>query len=333
MRCDLEETVAEPEFVQLAEPALRELGIVDTGVLVAVSGGPDSVGLLRLVHTLQPALGLRLTVAHVNHRLRGHESDGDECFVRELCKGLGLPLHVHHVGVPPRRGELAARNERYAALRDAARAGGAGFVATAHTADDQAETVLHRVVRGTGIAGLRGIPPRRLLAPGLILVRPLLGLRREQVRRYLRELDQAFREDSSNREVRFTRNRLRHEILPALQALNPEVGAALCRLAQQAAEIHDVARSAVRELRQQALLESDPARVCFDAGVLAGSSGYVIRELFRETWCDQGWPLRRMGAAEWDRLASLVQSPAGACDLPDGVRARRVARMVVLERT
>jgi tRNA(Ile)-lysidine synthase len=198
---------------------------------VAVSGGADSVALLCLLLELRAELGIVLSVAHVNHKLRGEESDEDERFVAKLARQHGLELHVCEASVNGKRSsgkssgvtsgiEAAARELRYGFFRQLAREGRVAKIATAHTLDDQAETVLLRIFRGTGIRGLSGIHPRIVFeeqghAFGE-LVRPLLGFRRAALQEFLRERGQSWREDSSNRDTAFLRNRVRHRLLPMI---------------------------------------------------------------------------------------------------------------------
>ena len=209
---------------------------------VAVSGGPDSVALLRMLLELRADLGLVLSVVHFNHQLRGAESDGDEAFVREMAARHGLEIHVSYAdtGRFAREKELsieaAARELRYAWFGKLIKDGVLDKVATAHTLDDQAETVLLRIFRGTGTSGLSGIHPRVLVGPSVAdwkgIVRPFLSTRRAEVESYLREIGQPWRMDSSNSETTFTRNRLRHELLPAMKSFNPEIVESLCNLAE-----------------------------------------------------------------------------------------------------
>jgi tRNA(Ile)-lysidine synthase len=198
---------------------------------VAVSGGADSVALLCLLLELRAELGIVLSVAHVNHKLRGEEADEDERFVAKLARQHGLELHACEAPVDGKQSsgkssgvssgiEAAARELRYGFFRRLAHEGRVAKIATAHTLDDQAETVLLRVFRGTGIRGLSGIHPRIVFADqghafGEI-VRPLLGFRRAELQEFLRERGQSWREDSSNRDIAFLRNRVRHRLLPMI---------------------------------------------------------------------------------------------------------------------
>src|SRR5581483_4520849 len=208
---------------------------------IAVSGGLDSVALLYLVVELRHELGIVVSVVHFNHKLRGDESHGDENFVAALAKQHSLEIHIGHGDVRTHAAakhlslETAARQLRYKYFRRLLADGSLTRVATAHTLDDQAETVLLRLVRGAGTRGLAGIYPEILVreADGKSIVRPLLCIRRNQLEQYLNSIQQAWREDSSNRDLRHTRNRLRQQILPALEHdLNPSIRHVLAETAE-----------------------------------------------------------------------------------------------------
>jgi tRNA(Ile)-lysidine synthase len=219
---------------------------------VAVSGGADSLALLRLLLELRKEIGIVLSVVHFNHNLRGNESDGDERFVADLARQNKLELHCQGGEVAAYAAEkhlsleTAAREMRYQYFRKLLLDGRLNRIATAHTLDDQAETVLLKLVRGAGSRGLAGIYPRLRVtssqlsticsqAPSDIasIVRPLLGTKRRDVEAYLHVLQQSWREDKSNRDLRHTRNRVRHGILPRLERyLNPGVREALAETAE-----------------------------------------------------------------------------------------------------
>jgi tRNA(Ile)-lysidine synthase len=286
----------------------------DVSVLVAVSGGADSVALLRAMHALKTGGEGRLLAAHLNHGLRGPEADADQAFVADLCAKLGVPCHVGRTDVEKlaaERGnglEEAAREARYQFLTRTAAESGARYLVTAHTADDRVETILHRILRGTGIAGLAGIGRTRFLPEaGLTLIRPLLDIRRTELLAYLDELDQPFREDPSNRDPRFTRNRIRHELLPVLaERFNPGVAEALLRLGTLAGELQVVVDGRVEELAARSVAARSPGHVEIDPRPLADQPRYLVRELLIAVWREQGWPMQAMGFAEWDELAGLA---------------------------
>lgn len=227
-------------MLRALEAGARRLGLPGRGVLIAVSGGVDSTALLHGLVALAPRLGLRLAAGHVNHGLRGAESDGDEAFMAELAARLAVPLRVRRVA-PNRLREgtcsrerptlqEACRRLRYEALGDLAAQLDADHVATAHTADDQAETVLLRVLRGSGGDGLAGIPER---SPDGRVVRPLLGVSRAQILAYASRERLRWREDPSNRSAAYARSRLRERWLPGLTSdFNPGLLRTLGRLAE-----------------------------------------------------------------------------------------------------
>lgn len=195
---------------------------------LAVSGGADSVALLRAMLSLAPEIGLVLSIAHVHHGLRGADADADSAFVESLAQHYGLPFRLHQVDTAAESRanretlEEAARRLRYTWFQQLLLHGEADALATAHTLDDQAETVLLRLLRGAWTEGLGGIHPTLACERGAIL-RPLLGVRRAEIEAWLGELGQPWREDASNADPAFTRNRVRHELLPQLGAYNPQI--------------------------------------------------------------------------------------------------------------
>src|SRR5262245_18564556 len=298
--------------------------------VVAVSGGADSVALLRALADDPPVPGL--IVAHLNHRLRRAESDGDATFVAGLCPHL--PHYAESVDVAGTAAgenlEVTARRVRYDFLGRVARDSGAGWVATAHTLDDQAETVLHRLIRGTGLRGLRGIAENRELAPGVRLLRPMLTVSRTEVIAYLRSIGQSWREDASNRDPAFTRNRIRHELLPLLRTFNPEVEEALGRTAAQADEVY----AGIEQVAAALLCVVERPRagrtVVLDRTGLEGAVPHCVRELLNLVWDRECWPRGGMTSEHWQRAADVVQGRVPAWDLPGGIRiiaAARVARI------
>jgi tRNA(Ile)-lysidine synthase len=308
-------------LVRKVVQALRRAGAVGR-LVVAVSGGPDSVALLR---ALREAGAGPLLAAHLNHQLRGAESDGDEAFVRELCDGLSVECRCGRIDMRGAAGsergnlEAVARRLRYDWLARVAAEAGAGWVATGHTADDQAETVMHRLLRGAGLKGLRGIAARRGLAAGVALVRPLLAATREEVMAYLGAAGQAYRQDSTNFDPTLTRNRIRHRLLPLLAAeFNPHVAAGLGRLAEQAEETYAQEEAEARALLAAAELPRAGLLLVFDRTPLAEAPRPRVREMFRLVWEREAWPMADMGFESWERVATAALGGAAA-DLPGGI--------------
>ncbi|MFI5088342.1 MAG: tRNA lysidine(34) synthetase TilS [Terriglobales bacterium] len=232
---------------------VRHHGLMRPGdrVGVAVSGGADSVALLRLLLEARAELGIVLSVVHFNHKIRGADADADEQFVRSLSAGFHLEFHCGSGDTPAYAREhklsleAAARTLRYAFFDRLAAGATVHRVATAHTRNDQAETVLMRFLRGSGTKGLAGIYPglggwiaafssskKPVIPPAPRIVRPLLDVSRDELREYLKQLGQSWREDASNADVSFARNRLRHQIMPVLRQLNPALDETLSQTAE-----------------------------------------------------------------------------------------------------
>ena len=315
----------------------------DVTVLVAVSGGADSVALLRGLSQLRVASSGRLVAAHFNHRLRGSESDGDQAFVEELAREVGVELIVGAAAgdLAAEHGgqglEGAARNARYEFLTRAAGQCGARYVATAHTADDQVETILHHILRGTALAGLAGIPRTRQLTEAATLIRPLLDVTRGEVLDYLKLLGKTYREDSTNLLLKQTRNRIRHELLPLLERdYNPHVRAALLRLGRIADEADEHYRRHAVQLRRQI---SHP----IDGGVeihtksLGHGADLFERYVLVAVWREQDWPLADMSFEKWEQLRCLAcaantdQTPVVQM-YPGGIRAEKQGEVLRLTR-
>lgn len=248
---------------------IRRYDLLQRGdaVVVGVSGGPDSLCLLHLLHALAGEMALRLHVAHLNHGLRGAEADADAEFVAGYAAALGLPCTIGRAAVAAlaEAGRLsleeAARQARYRFLAEVARGVGAETIAVGHNADDQAETVLMHFLRGSGLSGLRGMLPKTPLgeyrlgeeaalapAAGLCyIVRPLLAIPRREIALYCAEHGLQPRFDLSNEDTTFFRNRLRHELLPILERYNPAIREILTHTAAVLAGDHQIVRSAIED--------------------------------------------------------------------------------------
>lgn len=305
--------------------------------IVGVSGGADSVALVRLLVDLrqgspQPA---PLVLAHCNYGLRGAASDADESFVRELAAQHQLTFRARKF--EPREKpagvgwEAAWRDLRYQFFTELAYEAGARYLLLAHTADDQVETVLLRLLRGSSLAGLRGIPEQRPLTPFTTVVRPLLHVSRQTLRRYLQELGQAFQIDSSNESVDFFRNRIRNELLPLLAAdYSPAIDERLLRLADEAGETQALLESLARPLLERIELPS-AERLVIPAGAAEGHAAIVVRTALVSAWRRQGWAERDLTAQHWHALAALVGDAAGHAEPSASVQTlnlpgNRVAR-------
>ncbi|HMK28626.1 MAG TPA: tRNA lysidine(34) synthetase TilS, partial [Terriglobales bacterium] len=256
----------------LAYARRHELLHAGDRVGVAVSGGRDSVALLRLLLEARGALGVVLSVIHFNHKLRGREAYEDERFVAALAGQHGLAFHSRSADTQDyaRKNHLsleaAGRSLRQRFFGQQLSTNKVDMIATAHTMDDQAETVLLRMLRGAGTRGLAGIFPQLRIAHGQAIVRPLLGMRRRQLAEYLEQIGQAWREDASNQDLRFLRNRVRHRLLPILEReFQPGIIETLAQLAELAREEERFWEQELDSARRQAGLRRAAA-----AGRVAG---------------------------------------------------------------
>ena len=230
--------------------------------------------------------------------------------------------------------EETARQQRYEFFRRAAEEQGASYVAVAHTTDDQLETVVHHLLRGTGLSGLQGMPARRSLSESVTLIRPLLSMTRKPIVDYLTVLGQEFLTDQSNTDEQFTRNRVRHKLLPLLrEEFNPQVDRALLRLSEQASDVQEMLKELGKRALYEALREQRPDRVRLHAAVLREQPTHLLREVFRQLWVEQNWPRQRMGFDDWHRLAEMVQNPESSksISLPHNVQATRSRGFLLLE--
>jgi tRNA(Ile)-lysidine synthase len=309
---------------------IRKHGLLKAGdrVGIAVSGGADSVASLRLLLELRKEIGVVLSVVHFNHKLRGDASDEDERFVARLAQEHKLELHCESGEVATYAAEkhlsleTAARQMRYQYFRRLLVEERLNRIATGHTLDDQAETILLKLVRGAGTRGLAGIYPQ-LPVPGsqfsAFVVRPLLGIRRKELEAYLLDLEQSWREDTSNRDLRHMRNRVRHGILPRLERyLNPGVREAL-------AEMAEIAR-AEEEYWQKEVSQALPsvwARAALTVSALAHLPLALQRRVIRAASESLGLRLDFHHVEEILALSSNRPGSDKGTELPDGWVVRR----------
>jgi len=315
-------------LAEILDRTVRQAAFLSPGerIAVAVSGGADSVALLHLLLELREQTGIVLGVAHFNHRLRGRASDGDEKFVNKLAIQHGLeffPAHEDIAGRAKRERsnlEEVARKARYAFFEKLVREERIAKVAVAHTADDQAETVLAHILRGTGLAGLAGIHPR-----SGVVFRPLLGVRRAELRKYLNSKHQRWREDATNSDLKRMRARIREKLLPLLEnTFQPAVVEHLCQLAELAREDEAYLDAQVRQWKKNFVEESpQEVRVAL-AELLAGPnalSARLLRQIVESVKPREGQLSAVHVGAVLD-LASKKDS-GKALHLPGGVEVRR----------
>lgn len=327
------------------ERAVRSLGMFRRGdaVLVGASGGPDSMALLHVLMKLRADFGFRLGVAHLNHCLRPGAADRDASFIEALSGRLGLPCFVERIDVRKHRREHglsleeAARRVRYDFFKRAATRHGFDKVALGHHGDDNAELVLMNLFRGSGPAGVSGMPAVRPLGRGSVaVVRPLLGVSRSRIMAYLAEENIAFVTDESNLDEKYTRNRIRHRLMPELKAsYNPKIADALNRFARILRAENDWIEEIIEPLFQRALLPCDEPGVALSIPRLrelhAAARGRVLRKALASVKGD----LRRITFSHVDDVIALIETGPrnGRLSLPEGLRVAREGEVVRIVKT
>ncbi len=306
----------------------------DLRLLVAVSGGSDSLALLHLLHTLQQQGGPMPVVAHLDHGLRGAESAADAAFVADTAAAWGIPAVIEQAHLPPGTTPAQARAARYAFLARAAIGAQASATLVAHQADDQAETVLMHLLRGAGPTGLRGMQERvewrvwaapainagQVPAEGPPLLRPLLTISRAELIAYCAEQGLSYRDDPTNRNLRYLRARIRHRLLPQLAVENPQISAALGRAARICAEDHDFIQQILAERWPGLIAEQRQGLIAFDRAALRSLHPalrrYALRRAIAELGADEP------SLVQLDAALHLIAGQAG--------RALRLAGQITL---
>ena len=309
------------------------------GVVVAVSGGPDSMALLHSLVSLREELGIRLQVVHVNHCLRGEEADQEAAFVQEIAASWDVPVKVYRVEVARLAQrwrcslQEAGRRVRYQALEETAQALSCQRIAVAHHAQDQAETILENILRGSGLTGLGGMRYQR--GP---VVRPLLDLTREEIELYLKENQVPYCLDPSNQKLVYLRNRIRLELIPYLQEkYNPNIVTGLNRMAEIIRDDNDLLEELAAESAQRCLLESESALPTGSAALsisqLLTEPVALRRRVLRRILGKLSGDLRQFSYDHIERLLELAVNPVGGrrIYLPGNLQGRREYNRLIIE--
>ncbi len=298
-------------------------------VLIAVSGGLDSMALLDIMARLAPTLQLELAVAHFDHGLRGEASQEDAAFVVEQAKLRGLKTYVGRGDVKKLASQLrlsledASRKARYQFLERVARKHAYGVVFTAHNANDNAETLLLNLIRGTGVRGMAAIPPLRRLAEGVFLGRPLLGSERGDLEIYVSEMQVDWHEDITNRSPQFTRNRVRHELLPALLEFNPSIVSTLNTTAEIMRGMEQYLGSAVELATKRVVIERGEESVDLSINQLKHYLPAIQAELLQRL-VSKTFDIQPISYGAVDRTLSLLWKETGSkVELGGGLSALR----------
>ncbi len=306
-------------------------------VLAAVSGGPDSVGLLKVLCDLGRKLGLEIIVANLDHGIRGKESRMDSEFVKRLSEDLGLifahkSVRLGSKGKEKKSLEERAREKRYAFLKSAAKENGCNVIATGHTLDDQAETVLMRVITGSSPAGLAGVPPVRQ-EDDIKIIRPFIRVPKKDILDYLRTSRQGYVEDRTNRDIKIKRNRIRLEVFPYLEKLNPKVKRSLVNLADALREDLLLSEAEGKKVSARRMKEGKEfVRVRIADVVLQPK---VLRKaVFKESIRRLGGNIKKLTYRHWMDMDYLLRTgkKGKSLDFPGGVRVTKRAFELVFEK-
>ena len=294
-------------------------------VVIGVSGGGDSVCLLRLFHGIRRSWDLVLTTAHFNHGLRGDDSEKDQRFVEELSASLKIPCRVgrSRLQAEDRKDsiELSARQERYQFFQKVCAEGGISILALAHTRDDDAETILFRILRGNNGKGLTGIAYRRKLG-SIDVIRPLKEVSRQETRQFLVDHGLSWREDRTNADLHFTRNRIRRELLPYLkERFNPSIEEALLRLGRERSQLEAYLSSEVDRLARR-YVHHQHSGVLLEGRPLLKLHPFLQKELFWRSLEALGLGGGAFRSSHAQTALSLLHQGKGSADLPKSVHLK-----------
>lgn len=318
----------------------RNYGMFKAGdtVLVAVSGGPDSVFLLLALKFLKEKLKLKkLIVCNLDHGIRGKESSEDSDFVKKLAEDLNIGFIHKRINLSGKRSknlstEEVAREERYKFFNEAAGSVKADVIATGHTLDDQAETILMRLIKGASLKGIVGISPVRDEG-NIRIARPLFEMEKREIEKYLDERGIVYRVDSTNKEPIYFRNVVRKEILPYLEKYNPRFKRALCSLAEHLREDFEFIKEAKGRVRGQGMgTKSDGVEIRLKDIVIQPRA--LQKEILRDSLERSGGEVKRLSFRHWKELEQLItrKGKGSALDLPGDIRILRTASSLVFKK-
>lgn len=317
-------------FIKKVRDAVKQYDMLRPGekVLVAVSGGPDSVCLLKVLMEMRKDLDLEIVVGNLDHGIRGKESREDSDFVRKLAKDLGLDCAHKKTNVKARRDrkrslEEYAREKRYQFLEESARKHECNVIATGHTMDDQAETVLIRLIKGASLKGMAGIPVVRHQGE-MKIVRPLIAVEKKEVLDYLEAVGWKYREDRTNKERKHLRNRIRYEVLPFLENYNPKIKRTLVNLSDTIRE--DIAFLEEKKRVMDDYSKTGKGSVKIRTMDLILQPGALRKEVFKQLFSRAGGNVKKLTYRHWRDMDYFLRAgeKGKSLDFPGGVRVTKV---------
>lgn len=329
---------AAPSFLKKVRETIVHYDMLRKGekVLAAVSGGSDSMCMLKVLLDLSRSLGLEVAVANMDHGIRGAESERDSRFVREFAASRGLELlqaksAIKSVPSGGRSIEEIAREKRYAFLKDAARSSGCRAIATGHTLDDQAETVMMRIITGSSPSSLAGVQPVRY-DEEVRIIRPLIRADKKEVLAYLKCAGWGFVEDSTNKELDYFRNKVRLEVLPFLERYNPRIKRSLANLSDGVREEFEFIRS--EKEKAFTVGASGVGRVSVSICDMVLQPKPIRKEIFKELVRRAGGNIKKLTYRHWMDADRLIRTgtDGASLDMPGGIRFSRVRDEIVLEK-
>lgn len=324
------------DFVLQVEKTLTDFSMIarNDRILVAVSGGPDSVALLHVLSALSGKYSLELGIAHLNHCLRGEESDGDEAFVKSLGRKMGIPVHTRKKNIEKARSktgtciEETGREIRYEFFSEIASLHGYNRIALGHNRNDNAEMVLMNLIRGSGPKGLAGIPQVRGN-----LIRPLCHRSRQEILDYLEKIGARFRIDSTNREDVYLRNRIRHSLIPELSSYNPNIIDTLCRVSDILRMEDDWIEGIVSESMKELVIETSKDHVVISTSGIRALHRAAARRVIRRAIEMIKSDLRRISFKHIDSAIKLLEATGTAViDLPGRIRILKSGELLSILR-
>jgi tRNA(Ile)-lysidine synthase len=309
-------------FLKNIEQALKRLIASGDKVLVGVSGGADSIALLHVLHRFSEIQNYSLIVAHINHLARGKDSDDDAGFVESVAEKLKLPFYLKKINVGVERLKLktsfqdAARIIRYQFFEETLQSVGGNRIALGHTGDDQVETILINILRGTGLKGLAGIPQVRDC-----IIRPFLEFYRNDLEMYLKENDISFREDSSNLDKKYLRSRIRHELIPHLETYNPSIKKCLKEMSGIAREEDSFLSQTISDIFKQKIEKDNKKNIIWDIEDFQSYPIALRQRLAREIFCHITGNMQAITAQHVQQIIKLFNSPktGKVLNIPRGV--------------
>ncbi len=333
--------MSQTNFQEKLGQSLENSGWKTMSSLVGLSGGADSTALalaLGKISQSDKQFQGQLALAHVNHGLRGEQSDVDEEFVVSLAEKIGLPVHVHRADPPPVESSIEeyCRDERYEYFSNLASKLGARIVMTAHTTDDQFETILFRLFRGTSISGLEGIPRVRPLAQSVSMLRPLLDFSRREVIDYLHEQGQGFRNDVTNQDNKFNRNWLRNELIPKIRTrFGEDVDRRVNRMAGSVRDLNRTLEQVLEAFLDDCSASIDPQETVIGRAELQQLAPEMLSRVLVQIWKTNQWPRGDYTAQHWQQLSKLIlgSEKIPGVDFPGFIRLSIEHKQVKLTRT